>query len=161
VEFRHLGANVHIYEYCTILKPEMISLADGVRIDAFVKIAGGEGVSIGKNCHVSSFSHINAGSGTVIMGDHSGCASHTIICGGMTDMGMFVTTPQDGNVAKRMITTIGKYVLIFAGAIILPGLTLGDHCVIGAGSIVTKDIPSFEVWAGSPAKFIKRREITK
>jgi acetyltransferase-like isoleucine patch superfamily enzyme len=147
VEFRHLGANVHIYEYCTILKPEMISLADGVRIDAFVKIAGGEGVSIGKNCHVSSFSHINAGSGTVIMGDHSGCASHTIICGGMTDMGMFVTTPQDGNVAKRMIT--------------LPGLTLGDHCVIGAGSIVTKDIPSFEVWAGSPAKFIKRREITK
>ena len=40
-------------------------------------------------------------------------------------------------------------------AIILPGVTIGKNSVVGAGSVVTKDIPDYEVWAGVPAKKIK------
>ncbi|MDD7449027.1 MAG: hypothetical protein PUK62_07400 [Prevotellaceae bacterium] len=42
--------------------------------------------------------------------------------------------------------------------IIANSVTIGDNAVIGAGSIITCDIPANEVWAGNPAKFIKKRE---
>lgn len=159
--YKSYGQGIHIFDPCVILKPEQISLASGVRIDSFTKINGGEGVTIGENCHISSFCEINAGAGTVIFGAHSGCSSHVVICGGMTDIAMLATTPQDGNVAKRMVTTIGSYVCIFAGAIILPGVTLGDKCIIAAGAVVTKDVPRRAVIAGVPGKIVGYRSITK
>lgn len=50
---------------------------------------------------------------------------------------------------------IGSNVMIGAKVIILPGVTVGDNTIIGAGSVVTKDIPSNTFFAGNPAKFIK------
>jgi acetyltransferase-like isoleucine patch superfamily enzyme len=49
-------------------------------------------------------------------------------------------------------TIVEDNVSIGAGAIILPGITLGKGCKIGAGSVVTKSVPSNEVWCGNPAK---------
>ena len=54
--------------------------------------------------------------------------------------------------------TIKNGAFIGACAIILKGVTIGEHSIIGAGSVVTKDVPDNEVWAGNPAKFIKRIE---
>ena len=50
---------------------------------------------------------------------------------------------------------IGKNVWIGTHAVILPGVTIGDRAVIGAGSIVTKDVPANSVAVGNPAKVIK------
>ncbi|MCB0220658.1 MAG: acyltransferase [Chrysiogenetes bacterium] len=47
----------------------------------------------------------------------------------------------------------GSYVAV--GAIILPGVTVGEHAVVGAGSIVTKDVPPYSVVVGSPAKVVR------
>lgn len=52
-------------------------------------------------------------------------------------------------------TYIGKNCFIGVGAMILPGVKIGDEVIIGAGSVVTKDIPSNSVAAGNPAKVIK------
>jgi acetyltransferase-like isoleucine patch superfamily enzyme len=52
---------------------------------------------------------------------------------------------------------IGSGCFIGMNTIIANSVTIGDNSVIGAGSIVTKDIPAGEVWAGNPAKFIKKR----
>lgn len=51
--------------------------------------------------------------------------------------------------------TIGKGVWIASGAIILPGVSVGDNSVIGAGSVVTKDVPPNQLWVGNPASFKK------
>lgn len=51
---------------------------------------------------------------------------------------------------------IGKNVFIGGHCIILKGVSIGDHSVIGAGSIVTCNVPEGEIWAGVPAKFIRR-----
>ena len=53
---------------------------------------------------------------------------------------------------------IGKRVWIGSGAIVLPGVTIGDNSVIGAGSVVTKDVPADCVYAGNPAKLIKKND---
>ena len=53
---------------------------------------------------------------------------------------------------------IGEGSFIGACSIILKGVRIGKHCVIGAGSVVTKNIPDDEVWAGNPIKFIRKLE---
>lgn len=50
---------------------------------------------------------------------------------------------------------VGDDVFIGVRSLIMPGVTIGNRCIIAAGSVVTKNVPSGEVWGGVPAKFIK------
>ena len=52
-------------------------------------------------------------------------------------------------------TYVGRHCFIGARAIILPGVRIGDNCVVGAGSVVTKDTPPGTIVAGNPAKVIR------
>lgn len=54
---------------------------------------------------------------------------------------------------------ICKGVFIGANVTICNAVTIGENSVIGAGSIVTKDIPAGEIWAGNPARLIKKRQL--
>ena len=58
--------------------------------------------------------------------------------------------------SKREVL-IGKDVWLGANVIVLPGRTIGDGAVVGAGSVVTKDVPAFTIVAGNPAKFVRVR----
>lgn len=52
-------------------------------------------------------------------------------------------------------TRIGQCCFVGANAMILPGITIGDHCVIGAGAVVTQDVPAHSLVAGNPARIIR------
>lgn len=52
--------------------------------------------------------------------------------------------------------TISNNVWLASNVVVLPGVTIGENSVVGAGSVVTRDIPQNEVWAGNPARFIKQ-----
>lgn len=58
-------------------------------------------------------------------------------------------------------TYIGKKCFIGANAIIMPGITIGDEVIVGAGSVITKDIPSNTIVAGNPSRIIKNNINTK
>jgi acetyltransferase-like isoleucine patch superfamily enzyme len=60
--------------------------------------------------------------------------------------------------AKKRPVVINDNVFIGAHSTILKGVTIGKNSVIGACSVITKDIPDNEIWAGNPAKFIKSIE---
>lgn len=62
---------------------------------------------------------------------------------------------DDFNHRKNAPVDIGNDVFIGAKCIVLKGVTIGDGAIIGAGSVVTKNIPSRQIWAGNPAKFIR------
>lgn len=159
--YLHPTARVLDPHLSIFLKPEVIGIGEHSRIDGLVKIEGGEGVMIGAHVHIASFSHINAGGGQVIFGDHSGCASGVRIVGGYPDpsyLHMSAAEPPDLCHVIKRVTVIGPYAVVFSNAVICPGVTIGDFAVIGAGAAVTSNVPKGEIWAGVPARKIGERQ---
>ena len=134
----------NIFEPVIILRPEHVQLADTARVDSWVKLEGGNGVTIGEYVHISSFCHVNIGGGRVDIGDHVGLASGAKVLGGTNKIegySMSAASPQDQQVVARLRTVIGPRVLIGANAVVMPGLTIGEGAVVGAGAVVTRDVP--------------------
>lgn len=67
--------------------------------------------------------------------------------------------PKSKNPDWQLLPTIiRRGASIGAGSTILPGLTIGENAIVGAGSVVTKDIPAGELWLGNPARFNRKIE---
>lgn len=80
-----------------------------------------------------------------------------VITTGVTILSHYLDTSRTGLEFKSGEVHICKGVFIGANATICNAVTIGENAVVGAGSVVTKDIPAGEIWAGNPAKFIKKR----
>ncbi len=129
--------------------------------------------SLGQNSVVESYSCINNAVGDVIIGDYTRVGLHNTIIGPVTignhvnlAQGITVTalnhnfSEADKRIDEQGVSTgqvvIGDDVWIGANAVVLPNVSIGRHCVIAAGAVVTKDVPDGCVVAGVPAKIIKR-----
>ena len=129
--------------------------------------------SLGDHSVVESFSCINNAVGDVVIGDHTRIGLHNTIIGPVA-IGQHVNLAQgivvtalnhnysipDQRIDQQGVTTaavtIGNDCWIGANAVILPGVTIGEHSVVAAGAVVTKDVPSHSLVAGVPAKIIKQ-----
>ena len=123
------------------------------------------GCTIGANCFIGPFVEIQK---SVTIGDGTRVQSHTFICelvtiGTHCFIGhgvMFINDlfssggPAGGDKTKWKTTIIGNHVSIGSNATILP-VTITDNVVIGAGSVVTKDLLKPGIYAGNPARFIR------
>jgi len=149
-----LGRNVRIYDFVNLYGCE---IGDDVKIGTFVEIQ--KGVKIGSRCKISS---------------------HTFICEGVTledqvFIGHSVTftndlypraTSGDGRLQteadwKCIRTLVKKGAAIGSGATVLCGITIGENAMIGAGSVVTKDVPAGAVVAGNPARVMRSISLDK
>jgi acetyltransferase-like isoleucine patch superfamily enzyme len=142
-------------------KEHKITIHEPTRVDRWVKIEGGMGVTIGEYAHVCSFAHLNIGGGQLIVGKHVAFASGCRILSGSNHYSgesMSSGSPEHMQVVKRLITVIENFAFIGAGAIVLPGLRIGRRAVVGAGAVVTKDVPDNWIVAGNPAVKIGERD---
>jgi acetyltransferase-like isoleucine patch superfamily enzyme len=80
---------------------------------------------------------------------------NTLVAGGVTILSHDHCKRVGNNQPYLVDTFIGKNCFIAVGAIILPGVKIGDEVIVGAGAVVTKDVPSNCVVAGNPAKIIR------
>ena len=127
---------------------------------------------LGRKSVIESYSCINNAVGDVTIGDHTRIGIHCTVIGPVCignnvnlAQGITVTALNHNfeDVTRRIDeqgistkpVTIGDDVWIGANAVILPGVTIGRHVVVAAGAVVTKDVPSFSLVAGVPAKVIK------
>ena len=129
--------------------------------------------SLGDYSVVESFACINNAVGDVVIGDHTRIGLHNTIIGPVRigshvnlAQGITVTAlnhnfnDSDKRIDEQGVSTnpvtIGNDIWIGANAVILPGVTIGDHSVVAAGAVVTKDVPPHSLVAGVPAKVIKQ-----
>ena len=144
-----IGKNVRISNF---INAYGCTIDDGTKIGAFVEIQ--KGATIGKNCKISS---------------------HTFICEGVhIDDNVFIghnvtfineryprSTNSDGTMQsesdwKIEETFIRKGASVGSGSTILCGLTIGENAIVGAGSVVIKNIAPNTIVAGNPAKFLRK-----
>jgi len=144
-----LGKDVKIYDFVNLYG---CSIDDGTKVGTFVEIQ--KNAFIGKNCKISS---------------------HTFICEGVhIEDNVFVghnvtfindkhprATNEDGSMQsdadwKVVETFIRRGASIGSSSTILCGVTVGENSIVGAGAVVTKDVPPNAVVAGVPVKVIKR-----
>ena len=100
--------------------------------------------------------HINVSSGKVKIGMFTFFGAGVMLLAGSHDYKLLGNDRQDFWYKEGYDIEIGEGVWIASGVTILGPCKIGDNSVIGAGSLVTKDIPEGEVWFGSPAIFIKK-----
>jgi acetyltransferase-like isoleucine patch superfamily enzyme len=93
--------------------------------------------------------------GPVKIGDNTIIGQHCLITGLDHNYQNIDVPIKDQGVSRRQ-TSIGKDCFIGANVSILPGVTIGDHCVVAAGSVVTKSVGDYYVVAGNPAKPVKK-----
>ena len=112
---------------------------------------GGKHVHFGKNIY-ANFNLTMVDDGHIYVGDYTMFAPSVIVAtAGHPILPELRETVYQFNVPVH----IGKNCWIGAGAIILPGVTIGDQVVVGAGSVVTKDLPSNVVAVGNPCQVVR------
>jgi UDP-2-acetamido-3-amino-2,3-dideoxy-glucuronate N-acetyltransferase len=144
-----LGKNVRIFHFVNLYG---CTIGDGSKIGTFVEIQ--RGVTIGRNVKVSS---------------------HTFICEGVTvEDGVFIghhvcfindLYPRAVNIDGSMQTAddwavvptlVKRGASIGSNATVLGGVTIGENAIVGAGSVVTKDVPPNTIVAGNPARVLRQ-----
>lgn len=85
-------------------------------------------------------------------------AIHTTITMGCIFLTHLLDTEKLGISWRKHNIKIGNFVFIATRTIICSNVEFGDNSIIGADSIVTKNVPPNQIWAGNPAKFIKERQ---
>jgi acetyltransferase-like isoleucine patch superfamily enzyme len=147
-----IGPHAILYAGCNIAEQCLIGDAASIRENVNVgnqaiigrHVTIGPNVDIGARTRIVDFAHIT---GDTVMGEDVFISTH--VCSANDNS--FAT----GQNIKLKGQHIGNRVHIGLGAILLPGITIGDDAVIGAGSIVTKDIPAAKLAFGQPAKPIR------
>jgi acetyltransferase-like isoleucine patch superfamily enzyme len=151
-----------------------VSIADDVQLGENIKLANFVnlyGCSIGDNTKIGTFVEIQK---NAKIGRYCKIQSHTFICEGVTiEDNVFIghgvtfindkyprATTSEGTLQSeadwKVIPTIVKTgASIGSGTTILCNVTIGENAILGAGSVVTKDVPPNAIVAGNPAKFIR------
>ncbi|EPJ0730301.1 MULTISPECIES: acyltransferase [Morganella] len=122
-----------------------------VHNNGFIQIE--DNVGIGQNFHITSAGTLIIGKGTIITGNV--CITNIVHEYREIDKPIL----EQGILVKD--TIIGKNCFIGYAAIIQAGTNLGDHCIVGAHSVVSGEFPSYCVIAGTPAKIIKKFDFGK
>jgi UDP-2-acetamido-3-amino-2,3-dideoxy-glucuronate N-acetyltransferase len=145
-----------------------VKLGRDVQIHGFVNLYGCE---IGDETKIGTFVEIQKGAR---IGARCKISSHTFICEGVTiESGVFVghgvtfindRYPRATNASGRLqteadwhcqITVVRQGATIGSGVTLLGGITIGENAIVGAGSVVTKDVPANATVAGNPARIFK------
>ncbi len=163
IEFGHLGEGAQILDphLGVFLKPEVIHIGANSRIDCVGgKFEGGQGLHIGAGVHISARVHLNVGGGLLTICDYAAVTTGAcIITGSNTKEGraMSSASPREMQVIERKTVVIGTCAMVAAHAVVLPGVTIGAYAVVGAGAVVTKDVPDYAVVFGIPAQVVGDR----
>ena len=143
-----LGKNVRIFGFTNLYGCEV---GDDTRIGTFVEIQ--KGSKIGCRCKVSSHTFICEG---VTIEDEVFIGHNVVFTNDLFPRATTNGQLQGDADWKCIPTLVKRGASIGSGAVLLCGITIGENSVIGAGSVVTKNVPANAIVAGNPARLMKK-----
>lgn len=158
--FKSCGKDVKISRFARFYSPDKISIGDNVRIDDFCILSGN--ITLGSHIHISAYVALYGAKGIEI-GDYSGISPKSIVYSAMDDFtGDYLIGPihpdELTNVTGGLVR-IGNFVQVGSNVIVFPNLTISEGSVVGACSLVNRDIEPWSISYGVPA--IKHKDRRK
>jgi len=143
---------IKLFEFTKIVGIENIEFGENIIIDDFVFIHAKNKIKIGNHVHIACFASITGGE-FVSIGDFAALSQGCRILTGTDDFKDWgfgnSTIPEQYRNTKRAPIKIGKFCIVGANSVILPGVTLGEGSTIGACSVVTRDLEPWGVYIGN------------
>ncbi len=143
-----LGRNVRIFGFTNLYGCEV---GDDSKIGTFVEVQ--KGAKIGRRCKVSSHTFICEG---VTIEDEVFIGHNVVFTNDLFPRATANGQLQTDADWKCVPTLVKRGASIGSGAVLLCGITIGENSVVGAGSVVTKDVPANAIVAGNPARVMKK-----
>jgi len=144
-----LGKEVKIYDFVNLYGCE---IGDNTKIGTFVEIQ--KGAKIGKNCKISSHSFICEG---VTIEDNVFVGHNVTFINDLYPRATNENGELQTDIDWECVPTLVKNgASIGSGTTLLSGITVGENAIVGAGSVVTRDVPPSTIVAGNPAKILRR-----
>lgn len=143
-----LGTNVRIFDFVNLYG---CSIGDNTKIGTFVEIQ--KNASVGSNCKISSHTFICEG---VHIGDDVFVGHNVTFINDKYPRSVSESGEMQTESDWRVVEThVLKGASIGSSATIMCGITIGENAIVGAGSVVTKDVPAGKIVAGVPARIIR------
>ncbi len=146
VQSKNIGVDTVIWQFCVILKNAIIGNNCNINFNVFIE----NDVVIGDNVTVKSGVQLWDG---MIVEDNVFIGPNVTFTNDK-----FPRSKQHPDMFQK--TIVKKGASIGAGSVILCGIQIGENAMIGAGSVVTKNVPANELWIGNPAKFIRKIDLS-
>jgi galactoside O-acetyltransferase len=149
------GNDVRISPLAVIRYPDLVSIGNRVAIDEFTVIT--TQLRLGSYIHIASHcSIIGSRKSAFVMEDFAALAAGSrIVCGSDDFRGNYLVNPMVPEEYRHVTystVTIKRFATLGTNTIVLPGVTIGEGAMVGAGSLVTKDLEPWGVYVGVPAK---------
>ncbi len=165
-EFKSVGAGFRVYAPLCLYGAKFVQLGENVilkgplRLEAYDEYKGQKFtplIHIGDNAVINSYCHIGC-INEIRIGKYTTVAERCYITDHMHGESILEHV-QMHTYARPLYSKgkvcIGDCVQIGEGCVIMPGVTIGEHSIIGSNSVVTKDVPPYSIVAGNPAKVLK------
>jgi galactoside O-acetyltransferase len=154
--FARVGENSAVARNCTIIGLENIVIGDNVRIDGFTSIIAPKGrVKIGSWVHIATGCALGARAGIEI-GDFSSLSQGVRLFSAIDDYSgramTSATLPPEVQRIHAAQVTLGKYVALGSGTLVLPGVEIGEGAAVGALSLVNQALKPWTIYGGNPAR---------
>jgi UDP-2-acetamido-3-amino-2,3-dideoxy-glucuronate N-acetyltransferase len=144
-----LGEGVEIHDFVNLYG---CTIGDGTRIGTFVEIQ--RNAAVGERCKVSTHTFICEG---VTIEDECFIGHHVVFVNDRYPAAVTVDGDLQGDDDWSVVETrVCRRASIGSGAVVLCGITIGEGALVGAGSVVTKDVEPYTVVAGNPARVLRK-----
>jgi galactoside O-acetyltransferase len=162
--FAAIGENVLVSDKASFHSPSRIVLGDHVRIDDFCVLSAGEGgIRIGSFVHVACQCTL-IGKGRIELEDFCNLSGRVAVYSSSDDFsGTGMTNPMVPREFRRVTddpVRIGRHAILGTGAVVLPGVVIGEGAAVGALTLVRESLEPFLIYAGTPARRIGERSRT-
>ena len=155
--YLHVLRLIHFYGYSHVQQRARMKLGAGSCMAPNTSLRFGNLITVGKDCHIGERCYLWAGpsKGRIILGDCVSLAPEVFITTSNYEFRAGIPFRQQPQTEKDVI--IGSDVWLGVRVIVTAGVTIGDGCIVGAGSVVTRDLPPNSIAVGVPARVVDTR----